>query len=90
MPNLQAILVDRAMLYNRASPTVLISLEQYSCFSSLRYLSLPFISSSGNGIESLLKICASAYEARHMDLVDSEIDDAALAAIALSCPKLKS
>ncbi|KAF9958883.1 hypothetical protein BGZ70_009057 [Mortierella alpina] len=90
MPNLQAILVDRAMLYNRASPTVLLSLEQYSTFSSLRYLNLPFISNSGSGIESLLRICASAYGARHLDLVDSEIDDAALAAIARSCPKLKS
>ncbi|CAO3571185.1 unnamed protein product [Mortierella alpina] len=90
MPNLQAILVDRAMLYNRASPTVLLSLEQYSCFSSLRYLNLPFICNSGSGIESLLRICASAYGARHLDLVDSEIDDAALTAIALSCPKLKS
>ncbi|KAF9569991.1 hypothetical protein EC968_002350 [Mortierella alpina] len=90
MPNLQTILVDRALLYNRASPTVLLSLEQYSCFSSLRYLSLPFISNSGSGVKSLLRICASAYGVRHLDLVDSEIDDAALTAIALSCPKLKS
>ncbi|KAF9169147.1 hypothetical protein BGX21_010382 [Mortierella sp. AD011] len=38
----------------------------------------------------MLRICDSAYGIQHLDLMDSDIDDDALAFIAEACPKLKS
>ncbi|KAG0201122.1 hypothetical protein BGX28_005953 [Mortierella sp. GBA30] len=90
MPNLRTILVDRTMLYGRAPPTFLTSLEQCSNLSRLRYLRLPFITNTGRGMETMLRICEAAYGIRHLELVDSEVGDEALAAISEACPKLKS
>ncbi|KAF9184814.1 hypothetical protein BGZ51_003127 [Haplosporangium sp. Z 767] len=90
MTNLQAILVDRAMLYDRSRDRLLHlrSLEQMS-LSSLRYLRLPHVSSL-DAIDLLLRICESAHGIQHLELPDSEIDDAVLTVIVKTCPKLKS
>ncbi|KAG0258504.1 hypothetical protein BG011_003248 [Mortierella polycephala] len=88
MTNLQTVLVD--MLYGHLQDRLLHlrSLGQMS-LSNLRYLRLPHVSSL-NAIDLLLRICDSAHGIQHLELPDSEIDDAVLAVIVEACPKLKS
>ncbi|KAI7816826.1 hypothetical protein BC939DRAFT_467684 [Gamsiella multidivaricata] len=88
MTNLQTILVDRLMLHSQ-SLTLVQSIEHCS-LSRLRYLRLPHLSMVSHGIDVVPRVLESAYGLRHLELVNSDIDDGALAVIANACPKLKS
>ncbi|KAF9376406.1 hypothetical protein CPC16_000206 [Podila verticillata] len=86
MTNLQEILVDKIMLYQRSH--VLQGLDRLP-YRQLRHLRLPHVTST-SGIELLLKVCNAGYGIQHLELMDSEIDDATLQIIAELCPGLKS
>lgn len=84
--NLQEILVDKIMLYQRSH--VLQGLDRLP-YRQLRHLRLPHVASA-SGIELLLKVCNAGYGIQNLELMDSDIDDATLQIIAELCPKLKS
>ncbi|KAG0341915.1 hypothetical protein BG000_007617 [Podila horticola] len=86
MTNLQEILVDKIMLYQRSH--VLQGLDRLP-YRQLRHLRLPHVASA-SGIELLLKVCNAGYGIQNLELMDSDIDDATLQIIAELCPKLKS
>ncbi|KAG0344811.1 LYR motif-containing protein 5 [Podila humilis] len=86
MTNLQAVLVDKVMLYQRSH--ILQGLDQLP-YRHLRYLRLPHVSSE-NGINLLLKVCEASYGIQHLELMDSEVDDETLLSIAQRCPRLKT
>ncbi|KAG0038348.1 hypothetical protein BGZ82_000436 [Podila clonocystis] len=86
MTNLQEILVDKIMLYQRSH--VLQGLDRLP-YRQLRHLRLPHVTSV-SGIELLLKVCNAGYGIQHLGLMDSDIDDSTLQKIAELCPGLKS
>ncbi|KAG0030113.1 hypothetical protein BGZ81_003029 [Podila clonocystis] len=86
MTNLQEILVDKIMLYQRSH--VLLGLDRLP-YRQLRHLRLPHVTSA-SGIELLLKVCNAGYGIQHLELMDSDIDDSTLQIIAELCPRLKS
>ncbi|GJJ75599.1 hypothetical protein EMPS_07957 [Entomortierella parvispora] len=88
MTRLQTIVIDRVTLYN--CPSFHLRALDSMPLSQLRYLALPRISSSSNGIETLLGICQAAKGLRHLDLIDSELGDADLKAIADACSSVRS
>ncbi|KAF9936450.1 hypothetical protein BGZ65_002367, partial [Modicella reniformis] len=88
MPNIQTVLVDRLMLHNHSS--VLLQSFELLSFPRLQYLRLPHVSIVSNGIEPLMQVIESAYRIQHLELMDSDVDDAVLGLIAETCPNLKS
>ncbi|KAG0219275.1 hypothetical protein BGX33_003822 [Mortierella sp. NVP41] len=89
MIHLQSIIVDKVSLYNRSS-SLLHSLELLP-MTHLRHLCLPHVSTTSGRIDLLLRICESNnHQLRHLELLDSEIDDDILAVIARTCPSLKT
>ncbi|KAF9100560.1 hypothetical protein BGX29_006488 [Mortierella sp. GBA35] len=89
MIHLQSIIVDKVSLYNRSS-SLLHSLELLP-MTHLRHLCLPHVSTTSGRIDLLLRICESNnHQLRHLELLDSEIDDDILSVIARTCPSLKT
>jgi len=88
MTRLQTIVIDRVTLYN--CPSYHLRALDSMPLSQLRYLALPHISSSSNGIETLLEICQAAKGLRHLDLIDSELEDEDVKALADSCLSLRT
>ncbi|KAF9422296.1 hypothetical protein BGZ94_008611, partial [Podila epigama] len=86
LTNLQAIIVDRVMLSQRRH--VLQGLDRLP-YRQLRYLRLPHITNA-TSIDLLLKVCDAGRGIRHLELMDSEIDDSVLSIITELCPRLKS
>jgi len=88
MPNVQTIIMDRLMLQSHSS--ILLRTLEALPFPRLRYFRLPHVSTTMNEIDPLLQIFESAFRIQHLELVDSDVDDAILSLIAEACPNLKS
>ncbi|KAF9162607.1 hypothetical protein DFQ26_003395 [Actinomortierella ambigua] len=104
MPRLETITVDRVALGHYLSVlTQLVdesgeededdedSQDQLSVTrTSLRSLRLPHVTEGGQGTEMLLELCRQNPGLRRLELVDSELDDSALALLSRVCPDLTS
>ncbi|KAF9350586.1 hypothetical protein BGX34_001137, partial [Mortierella sp. NVP85] len=88
MPNVQTIIMDRLMLQSHS--LILLRTLEALPFSRLRYFRLPHVSTTMNEIDPLLQIFESAFRIQHLELMDSDVDDATLSLIAEACPNLKS
>ncbi|KAF9925064.1 hypothetical protein FBU30_005113 [Linnemannia zychae] len=89
LTHLQSIVVGRVTLYNR-SAALFQSLELLP-MAHLQHLCLPHVSIISGRIDLLLQICESqTHQLHHLELLDSDIDDAILENIARTCPSIRT